>query len=56
MMNWGVYIWKVMSFSVKNKPLTYEKIVTKAHREYLDQFMNIFMDNLIIYIDMETHI
>jgi hypothetical protein len=44
-----------MSFIVKSGPLTYEKIVTKAHKEYLDQFMKIFMDELIVYIDMGTH-
>jgi hypothetical protein len=55
MMDWGVYIWKVMSFGLKSGPLTYENIVTKVHREYLDQFMKIFADDLIVYIDMETH-
>jgi hypothetical protein len=55
MMDWGVYIWRVMSFGVKSGPLTYEKIVTKAHTKYLDQFTKIFMDDLIVYIDMETH-
>ncbi len=25
MMDWGVYIWKVMSFGVKSGPLTYKK-------------------------------
>jgi len=30
--NWGVFIWKVMPFGVKNEPLTYKKTITKAFK------------------------
>ncbi len=45
-----------MHFSVKNGPLTFHKIVTKTFRKYMDTFMNIFLDDFIIYNDMETHL
>jgi hypothetical protein len=51
-MDWGAFIWKVMPFGVKK----YQIIVTKAFKEYLDQFMKTFLDNFILYINMETHI
>jgi hypothetical protein len=35
-----------MLFGVKNGPPTYQRIITKAFREYLDNFMKIFMMNL----------
>jgi len=38
----------VMSFGMKNEPPTYQKVVTKAFREYLDNFMKIFLDYFII--------
>jgi hypothetical protein len=41
---------------VKNEPPTYQKIVTKTFRKYLDNFMNIFLDDFIVYIDMESHL
>jgi hypothetical protein len=30
--------------------------VTKTFRKYMDTFMNIFLDDFIIYNDMETHL
>jgi hypothetical protein len=30
--------------------------VTKAFREYLDNFMKIFLDDFIVYSDMESHL
>ncbi len=52
--NLVAFIWKVMLFGVKNGPATYQKIVTKAFREYLDIFMKIFLDDFIVYY-MESH-
>jgi len=34
--DYGAFIWKVMSFGVKNEPLTYHRVVTKAFKKYLD--------------------
>jgi hypothetical protein len=45
-----------MPFGVKNGPPTYQKAVTKAFREYLDSFMKIFLDDFIVYSDMESHL
>jgi len=45
-----------MSFSVKNEPPTCQRVVTKAFREYLDNFMKIFLDDFRIYSDMESHL
>jgi hypothetical protein len=43
-----------MPFGVKNGPPTYQRVVTKAFREYLDSFMKIFMDDFIVYSDIES--
>jgi hypothetical protein len=45
-----------MPFGVKNGPLTFYKAVGKAFRKNLDQFMKIFLDDFIIYNDMENHL
>jgi hypothetical protein len=45
-----------MLFRVKNGPPTYQKAITKTFRKYLDNFMKIFLDDFIIYNDMDNHL
>jgi hypothetical protein len=45
-----------MPFGVKNGPPTFQRIVSKAFRKYLDQFMKIFLDDFTVYSDMESHL
>jgi hypothetical protein len=45
-----------MLFRVKNEPSTYHRVVTKTFRKYLDNFMKIFLDDFIVYSDMESHL
>jgi hypothetical protein len=45
-----------MPFGVKNRLPTYQKVVTKTFKEYLDNFMKIFLDDFIMYNDMESHL
>ncbi len=40
----------------KNGPPTYKRIVTKTFRKYLDNFMKIFLDDLILYNDIQSHL
>jgi hypothetical protein len=54
--NWGMFIWRVMPFGTKNGPPTFHRTMTKAFREYLDNVMKIFLDNFIVYSDMEIHL
>jgi len=53
--NLGAFIWKVMSFGVKNGPPRYQRAMTKAFREYLDSFVKIFLDEFTVY-HMESHL
>jgi hypothetical protein len=46
----------VIPFGVKNGPLTYQRVITKTFKEYLDNFMKIFLDDFIMYSDMESYI
>jgi hypothetical protein len=41
-----------MPFGVKNGPLTFHRIVSRAFKEYLDQFMKIFLDDFMVYSDI----
>jgi hypothetical protein len=39
-----------------NGPPTYQRAVTKTFKEYLDNFMKIFLDDFIMYSGMESHL
>ena len=41
--------FKVMPFSLTNGPTTFQRFMNNTFMEYLDDFMTIFMDNLLIY-------
>ncbi len=53
--NLKAFTWKVMPFGVNGLP-TYHKVVTKTYKEYLDKFMKIFLDDFIMYKDMDNHL
>jgi len=46
----------VMPFGVIDGPPTFQRAINKTFRKYLDQFMKIFLDDFIIYSDMESHL
>jgi hypothetical protein len=43
--NWGVFVWVVMPFGVKNGSSIYQRAVTKTFREYIEIFMKIFFND-----------
>jgi hypothetical protein len=45
-----------MLFGIKNGPPIYYRDVTKIIIEYLDNFMRIFLDEFIVYNDMDNHL
>jgi hypothetical protein len=46
----------VMPFGVKNGPPTFQRVVSKAFREHLNQSIKIFLEDFIVYSDMESHL
>ncbi len=54
--DWGVFIWKVIPFKVKYRPPTLQKAITKTLKEYLNNFKEIFLDDFTVYNDMESHL
>ncbi len=46
----------VMPFSVKNEPPTYQRAITKIFHEYINVFMKIFLDGLIVFSDLLIHL
>jgi uncharacterized membrane protein len=45
----------VTPFGMKNGLPTFQRVLPKAFKEHLHTFMKIFLDDFIVYNDMETH-
>jgi hypothetical protein len=45
-----------MLFGMKNEPPIYQRVVSRAFKNYFDKFMKIFLDDFIVYSDMVTHL
>ena len=53
---WGTYVWVVMPFGLKNAPPTYQRIVNQIFKDYLNDFMKLYLDDFSVYSDIATHL
>ncbi len=50
------YKYIVMSFELKNALVTFQKLINDMLKEYLNDFVIIYLDNILIYSDnLEMH-
>jgi hypothetical protein len=54
--NWRAFVWVVMLFGLKNAPPTYQRAMNRALKDYLDDFMKFFLDDFIVFNDLDTHL
>ncbi|GBC50770.1 uncharacterized protein LOC104715162 [Rhizophagus irregularis DAOM 181602=DAOM 197198] len=47
--NQGLYEFNVIPFGLKNAPAIFQRIINKIFKEYLDKFINVYIDDIIIY-------
>jgi hypothetical protein len=47
--NWGIFVYVVMSFDVKNIPQIYQCNFNKTFQEYINMFMKIFLDDFYYF-------
>ena len=48
-MEWGIFAYRVMPFGLTNAPATFQRLMCHAFKEYLRDFLEIFMDDLCIH-------
>ena len=46
---WGIFAYRVMPFGLTNAPATFQRLMCHAFKEYLRDFLEIFMDDLCIH-------
>jgi hypothetical protein len=53
---WGAYAYHAMPFGPCNALATFQKVVTKTFKEYLNKFMQVFPDNFNVYGSKKDHL
>jgi hypothetical protein len=53
---WGVYAYNVICYLAYNAPTTFQKVVKQFLKKYLNDFMEVFLDNFSVYGNKEDHL
>jgi putative transposase len=55
-MEWGSYQYIVMSFGLKNAPTIFSRVVIAAFKEFIHQFLEVYMDDWIVDSLLKYHV
>lgn len=47
----GLYQFRVLPFGLKNSPMTFVRLMNEVLRGYLDDFVQVYLDDIVIYSD-----
>jgi hypothetical protein len=53
---WGSYQYTVMSFGLKNAPKIFSRVVIAAFKEFIHQFLVVYLDDWTVYSMLKYHV
>jgi hypothetical protein len=53
---WGSYQYTVMPFGLKNAPTIFSRVVIAAFKEFIHQFLKVYLDDWTIYSLLKNHV
>jgi hypothetical protein len=53
---WGSYQYTVMSFGLKNEPTIFSKVVIVVFKEFIHQFLELYLDDWTVYSLLKDHV
>jgi hypothetical protein len=53
---WGFYQYTVMSFGLKNASALFSRVVIAAFKEFIHQFLEVYLDDWIVYSMLKNHV
>jgi hypothetical protein len=53
---WGSYQYTVMSFGLNNAPTIFSRVVIAAFKEFIHQFLEVYLDDWTIYSLLKDHV
>jgi hypothetical protein len=53
---WGTCAHNIMSFGLCNAPITFQKVITKTFKPYLNKFMQVLLDDFNVNGDKKDHL
>jgi hypothetical protein len=53
---WGSYQYTVMSFGLKNAPTIFSRVVIAAFKEFIHQFLEVYLDDWTVYSLLKDHV
>ncbi|KAL3687533.1 hypothetical protein R1sor_013842 [Riccia sorocarpa] len=54
--DWGTYAYNKMPFGLCNAPATFQRLMTNIFRDYLRDFLEIFIDDFCVFGRIEDHL
>jgi hypothetical protein len=53
---WGSYQYTVMPFGLKNAPTIFSRVVIVAFKEFIHQFLEVYLDDWTVYSLLKEHV
>jgi hypothetical protein len=54
--DWGSYQYIFMPFGLKNAPTIFSRVVIIAFKEFIHQFLEVYLDDWTVYSFLKDHV